>query len=592
MMLTWACRCLPGFSLIALALLLLLAFSDVLNAPRWKGVFVPPSYSPAKDGAWSSLSRAQQCFVVYAILVHLHMFGFTLRLSWSLFRVFKKTKHAFERRITETPPVSPASSRSSWSSRQDYSEKHPSESIIEKPSVMVEEIAEQQEVIHAIILPNYGEDLNTLETTLNVLASHPRAQSQYEIYLAMEQKEESAPEKAAKLTAAFEKSFLHVRSTFHPSGVQGEIAGKSSNVAFAARRIVEIHRADLKAEACNVIATVMDADTHLCRDYFTEIRRMHYAHLSEAERSIYCCPIIFDRNSHESPILVRCADLLWGFAGLSTMYPGSWLAIPTSVYSLPLSLAEKVGGWDSGPTAIGEDMHMLLKCYFETAGNVVSRVVYAPASQCNVSSDRARGWRWTLDTCLARYRQALRHMWGALDSGFAARRSISYLRFDHRCLFLRPRHFLLLHMLWEAHFLPCHLVILMVFSTAYTVSASATSLHPMVAWAFSVTNILRTMGFLWMNLCLVLYERWHALCLEARMQDMREARLADTGCSQRVWYKPTYLLERICFPVAGTLFGAVPMLHAVVSHFWTDRLVYRVSKKPTFSSLVDGVLPV
>lgn len=74
----------------------------------------------------------------------------------------------------------------------------------------------------------------------------------------MEQKEESAPEKAAKLTAAFEKSFLHVRSTFHPSGVQGEIAGKSSNVAFAARRIVEIHRADLKAEACNVIATVMD----------------------------------------------------------------------------------------------------------------------------------------------------------------------------------------------------------------------------------------------------------------------------------------------------------------------------------------------
>lgn len=181
MMLTWACRCLPGFSLIALALLLLLAFSDVLNAPRWKGVFVPPSYSPAKDGAWSSLSRAQQCFVVYAILVHLHMFGFTLRLSWSLFRVFKKTKHAFERRITETPPVSPASSRSSWSSRQDYSEKHPSESIIEKPSVMVEEIAEQQEVIHAIILPNYGEDLNTLETTLNVLASHPRAQSQYEV---------------------------------------------------------------------------------------------------------------------------------------------------------------------------------------------------------------------------------------------------------------------------------------------------------------------------------------------------------------------------------------------------------------------------
>jgi hypothetical protein len=67
------------------------------------------------------------------------------------------------------------------------------------------------------------------------------------------------------------------------------------------------------------------------------------------------------------------------------------------------------------------------------------------------------------------------------------------------------------------------------------------------------------------------------------MQDMREANLPDTGCSQRIWYQPKYLLDRVCFPVAGTLFGAVPTLHAVFAHFWTDRLVYRVSKKPTFT---------
>lgn len=360
-----------------------------------------------------------------------------------------------------------------------------------------------------------------------------------------------------------------------------------------------MHRAELSAGICNVLVTVMDADTHLWQDYFTELRRLHTTHPSQtADLTLYTCPIIFDRNAHESPILVRCADLLWAFAGLSTMYPGTRISIPTSVYSLPLSLVERVGGWDSDPTAIGEDMHMLLKCYFETAGNMVSRVVYVPASQCNVSGDHTSAtpstkdktswakFRQTMDTCHARYHQALRHMWGALDSGFATRRTISYLRLHSRCLFLRLRHLALLHLLFEAHFLPTHLTLLMLFSASYEILTPSSSLHPALRSTFQVTAILRTISFLGMNLCLALYERWHALCLETRQADMHAANVNDTGFAVRAWWKGKFLLERICFPVAGTVFGAVPTLHAVFAHFWTDRLVYRVSRKPDFASLV------
>ena len=271
------------------------------------------------------------------------------------------------------------------------------------------------------------------------------------------------------------------------------------------------------------------------------------------------------------------------------MYPGTSISIPTSVYSLPLSLADKVGGWDSDPTAIGEDMHMLLKCYFETAGNLVSRVIHVPASQCNVSGDsisnsgKAIPWhRRTLDTYQARYRQALRHMWGALDSGFATRRTISYLRLHSRCVFLRPRHLALLHLLWEAHFLPVHLFILMVFSAAYEMTTPSSALHPSLRTAFLITAILRTVSFIWMNMCLALYERWHALCLNTRRGDMLHANVSDTGFARRVWWHGEFLLERVCFPIAGTVFGAIPTLHAVFAHFWTDRLVYKVSRKPDF----------
>ncbi|KAJ5089044.1 hypothetical protein N7532_007728 [Penicillium argentinense] len=593
-MLGWLTRCLPGFSLIALTLLLLCAFTDIIQSPLLKD-FLPPSFNqPTQDGPWSGLGWAQKIFVVYAVVLHVHTFGFTFRLGWSLYRATKDARKVFQRRLSMSPTLTPQSPRSVCETYSDEPltpvslEGSPVPSIDKKNFVTINEITEQ-ELVHAIIVPNYCEDLQTLETTLKVLASHPRARSRYEIYLAMEQKEDAAASKASHLISKFEQSFLEIHPTFHPSGIAGEIAGKSSNVACAARHIVEIHRKDLNFDCCNVVVTVMDADTHLSRDYFTEIRRLHYAHFDEANRSIYCCPIIFDRNSHEVPSLVRCADLLWGFAGLSTMYPGNWISIPTSVYSLPLSLAEEVGGWDSDPTAIGEDMHMLLKCYFETAGNVISRVVHSPASQCNVSSDSSRGWRRTIDTCFARYQQALRHMWGALDTGFAARRTLGYLRFHQRCAFLHPRHFALLLLLWEAHFLPAHLTIVMIFSVLYTLWVPAAQMHPTLAWAFTTTDLLRMSSLVGMNVCLSLYEQWHTLCLDSRMEDMRKADLPDTGFARRLWNKPQFLFDRICFPVAGTIFGAVPTLHAVLAHFWTDRLVYRVSKKPTFSLEAVGL---
>lgn len=330
--------------------------------------------------------------------------------------------------------------------------------------------------------------------------------------------------------------------------------------------------------------TLLVADTHLSQDYFTEIRRLHYKHIAEADRSFYSCPIIFDRNSNETPILVRCADLMWGFAGLSAMYPGSAISIPTSVYSLPLVLAERVGGWDGDPTAIGEDMHMLLKCYFETGGDIVSRVIYSPASQCNISSNLHRGWRRVLDTGLARYRQALRHMWGALDTGFAVRKLVANLLPRGA---LRLRHLFLMHLLWEAHFLPCHLTIVLLFSSLYTIYTPDNLIHPALGWTFRFTGLLRGLSFAWMNLAIFLYDRWHAICLNARANDMARAGISDTGFSYRTWWHLRHLLERICFPIAGTVFGSIPAVQAEISHFWTDRLVYRVSQKPVFTPVTS-----
>lgn len=147
---------------------------------------------------------------------------------------------------------------------------------------------------------------------------------------------------------------------------------------------------------------------------------MHFRYPETAETTIYVPPIIFDRNAHSVPTPVRVADLLWAGAGLSGHYDSSAICPPTSVYSLPLSLVDHAGGWDAGDDAIGEDLHMYVKCFFALDGKLTTRTVLSPASQSNVHTD-GKGIRGFFRDCKARYRQALRHMWGALDSGYVAK---------------------------------------------------------------------------------------------------------------------------------------------------------------------------
>lgn len=187
-MLAWLTRCLPGFSIIGLAILLLCAFSDICKSALWKSFFpsnpVHPSKPSPQDGFWSGLNLAQAIFIIYAVLIHCHMLGFTLRLGWSIFSATTSAKQAFNRRIWRSPIQSPQMTGEELIEQPLSPISLASDSSISKKfddaNITVNELQEE-ELIHAIIIPNYCEDLHTLETTLKVLASHPRAQRHYEV---------------------------------------------------------------------------------------------------------------------------------------------------------------------------------------------------------------------------------------------------------------------------------------------------------------------------------------------------------------------------------------------------------------------------
>ena len=363
------------------------------------------------------------------------------------------------------------------------------------------------------------------------------------------------------------------------------------------------------------------ADTHLSSNYFLLLTKSHRED-PHADSTLYCVPIIFDRNAHLVNPFVRAADIFWCGAGLSGLYRGSSVQIPTSVYSIAMTLAETVGGWDTGPESIGEDMHMFLKTYFKTKGQVQTKVIYSPASQSNVFSD-VKGIRGLFLNVYSRYKQALRHMWGSLDSGYAVQKGLEAL-FRHneespaQWLSSRPEdrvprwvkdsnltHFTppnmygesrldperarfsklnlvaLYHRLYEAHFLPAHLTVALIAEVICTSLVGPSVIHPGLMSAFSFCGTLRVIGFCATACFVYFYETYHLVCVRNREEEMKAAGLWEDmqdNFSYRSLRKNWF--DYCALPVNGTLYGTAPAIVAEFSHLWTDQIVYQVSAKP------------
>lgn len=354
---------------------------------------------------------------------------------------------------------------------------------------------------------------------------------------------------------------------------------------------------------------------------------MHLSHPETASTTMYAAPIIFDRNAHTVAAIVRVADILWCAAGISGLYRNSTIAPPTSVYALPLELVDRVGGWDTNAEAIGEDLHMFIKCFFALNGNLTCRTVMSPVSQTNVSACKGGGIRGSFADFQARYKQALRHMWGSLDSGFAIRKLFEVWRErKHTTRAFPPLHkntgegssfyipenqtaasdtdaaasngifsdvtqdtlkephwerimYLMLR-LYEAHFVPTHMMILVLASGLYMWAADGRQDPHHLGWIFTACNVLRTAGFMFIAIYLWMYESYHRICVKARETEMRNAGLDQGMCFSHRSLREKFI-DYGLIPLVAPLFGSIPAAQAELTHFWTAELTYTVSKKVT-----------
>lgn len=74
----------------------------------------------------------------------------------------------------------------------------------------------------------------------------------------MEEKDPNAKSIGSSLVEAYSKYFHTIHYSVHPSGLEGEVQGKSSNISWAAHEAARMYQ-DLKSRQ-NCIMTVMDGE--------------------------------------------------------------------------------------------------------------------------------------------------------------------------------------------------------------------------------------------------------------------------------------------------------------------------------------------
>jgi len=234
------------------------------------------------------------------------------------------------------------------------------------------------------------------------------------VVLAMEEEETESRAKAIMLQREFGGAFANFWITVHPSSDPASPRCKSNNLAWALHEARRKLVAESGTPASHVVVTVMDADTVWHPQHFDCLTTL-FATDRQRHTTYWQAPIRYHGNVWQSHALLRPLHALataWELAYLAAPW---WMALPMSSYSASLRLL-----------VIADDWHMFIKSYFTLHERPRVRPVFLPFL-AHVVTERTP---WA--AIKARYRQTLRHAWGAKEIGYTLQRMTNQL--------LHPRH--------------------------------------------------------------------------------------------------------------------------------------------------------
>lgn len=411
----------------------------------------------------------------------------------------------------------------------------------------VQKIPGWRKIYHVIIIPEYHEPLSVLRDTLENLTRQDFPHQRIFVVLATEERDSQALSTAQVLKAEFGEFFADFSVTSHPV-IAGEIAGKSSNMAWAARKITQ-KLEEQKINLEDVTITSSDSDVLLHPKYFSYLT---FAYLSDHERSFhfYQPAIMFYSNIWRVPLPGRVLNTLYSLVNLANLSQNSLKLINFSTYSLSLSTAKKVGFW--GVNIIPEDYHLFFKTYFKKGERVRVKPIFLPVL---ADAAEARGFFRTL---VNQYEQNKRWAWGISDDPDVIKNF-----FLHPEISLLDRSFRLFNVL-EQHLL---------WPTNWFILTLGSTIPPLINPYFARTvlghNLSRISSSI-LTVCLVFL--LVIIVLDLRLKPKRPKEF-------QLWKIPALYLQWLTLPIVSLFLSALPGLDAHTRLMLGKRLEYRVTEK-------------
>lgn len=409
-------------------------------------------------------------------------------------------------------------------------------------------LPEYKKIHHLVIIPTYKEPLHTLEKGLDSIANQDLPKDKISVCLGFEQREgEEGKQKAAVIRKKYGKKYANLVITFHPD-LPGEVKGKSSNEAFAAKVAKKLLVNKQKRDINYITVTSKDADGIFFEKYLSCLT---YKFLTSQNRHLrFWQPIVlFYSNIWKVPAPIRVMSSLssvWQ-AGLNIR---SDRLVNYSMYSSSLKLIDDVGYWDVD--VIPEDYRIFFKCFFAKDGKVEVDPVFLP-----IYADAAESSTY-LKSLINLYEQEKRWAWGVSDDSYFIKKWLTQTQIPFWQRTLRVFKVLEDHFMWPVNW--------------FAVTLGATIpvvLNPQFAQTVMGQNLPRVsfgiLSLCWIFLAVILFI------------DMRQRPDHAEGAS--LFRKMIMPFEFILMPVVTFVFTTLPGIDAHTRLMLGKYLEYRVTEK-------------
>jgi len=301
------------------------------------------------------------------------------------------------------------------------------------------------QISHVIIISSSREPIEIIEMAVGSLAAQIDIDlKKLIVIIAQEARAGEKNNSATKqyFSQKYLGTFGQLIFTEHPSGLPGETVGKHSNEGWAARYFKKNYIDTGKFSLDDLTLTSCDVDTIFHPKFFSALT-YQFAGSPNRYFRFWQSPIFWHHNINSVPAPIRIIGTLGNVIHIANIQEPDGLFFNYSCYSSSYRLIDSAGYWDTD--MIPEDWHIFLQTFFSSGGKAAVEPIFLPTI---VDAPSGKNY---FDALKNRYRQCVRHAWGAIDIPYAIQESIQHPEIPLITRVLRIFKLIETHFIWSSN---------------------------------------------------------------------------------------------------------------------------------------------